>query len=82
MESPHTCAALEPRTSCINENKTAKLSGTSHSILTDNNTADGGVRITGDGPLTPGGLNSGQPAMSTPNIIINNTLKDNTQAAK
>ena len=80
--APHTCSALQASTHCINEDKAVELDGTSHSIIRDNtvtlNVADGGIGITDDGQITPGALNSGQPLMSTHNIIINNTLKDDT----
>ena len=65
----------------IAENKAIELVGSSNSVIANNlvagNQADGGIGISDDGQVNPGGLTSGASNPAIGNVISGNTLTSN-----
>lgn len=80
--APHTCPT-GVHIGCVNEDKAIQLVGTNYSVVENNNVsynhADGGIAISDDGFVNPGGISGGNPHhASVGNEIINNTIDFNT----
>lgn len=62
---------------CVNEGKAIQLSGTSHSVVSDNyvvNDLFGGIAVTDDGPVDPGALNPGSSLNAVDNVVTGNYI--------
>jgi len=70
-----------PSGPCISENKAIELVGSSNSVVANNlveiNQADGGIGISDDGQINPGGLTSGASNPAVGNVISGNTITSN-----
>lgn len=86
--APHTCPTPLSPPPCIHENKAVQLVGTSDSVIANNvvkgNSADGGIGVADDGPISVGGDPAALKASATVAFpsendrVIDNQVIDNS----